>query len=149
MPIQEHVRLCILNYPSIFSNALDVYDHLFYTIGNGYEWKNGELVHIGGNNFEAHTIAEAIANEVDKNIKFARREKVFLDGVYQFSVDYMCKNIHTIMEVDKRVNDFSPSADFSFYPISQYSKCLNIPKDIKPDWLEAINKLNEIKEKLC
>ena len=32
-----------MQFPGIFPNALSVYNHLFYVIGNGYEWKDGVL----------------------------------------------------------------------------------------------------------
>ena len=44
MTLKETVRENLLNYPLLFKNALDVYDQLFCVIGNGYKWKDGELV---------------------------------------------------------------------------------------------------------
>jgi len=44
MSLRDTVRYCLLWYPSIFKNALDVYNHLFCVIGNGYDWKDGCLV---------------------------------------------------------------------------------------------------------
>lgn len=32
----------------------------------------------------------------------------------------------------------------SFYPISEYSKCLNVPGDVRPDWLEAVRETMEM-----
>jgi len=44
MNVENTVRTTLLEYPRIFRNSLDVYNHLFCVIGNGYEWINGELV---------------------------------------------------------------------------------------------------------
>lgn len=42
MKLKTLVKHLIMQWPSIFPNALAVYDHLFYVIGNGsYGWKNG------------------------------------------------------------------------------------------------------------
>ena len=36
-----------------------------------------------------------------------------------------------------------------YYPIYKgYSKCTTIPNDIKPDWLEGIKFINQLREKL-
>lgn len=34
--------------PELFKERADCLDHLFCTIGNGYEWVNGELIADGG-----------------------------------------------------------------------------------------------------
>lgn len=41
--VKDTLWKCLLNFPSIFPNALAVYDHWFCVCGNGYEWKDGEL----------------------------------------------------------------------------------------------------------
>lgn len=38
------IKKCLIHYPNLFGNRADVMEHLFLTIGNGYEWVNGELV---------------------------------------------------------------------------------------------------------
>ena len=44
MTVEETIKKCILSYPNIFKNKLDVYNHLFLTNGNGFKWVNGELI---------------------------------------------------------------------------------------------------------
>ena len=43
MRLKTLVKHLIMQFPGIFPNALSVYNHLFYVIGNGYEWKDGVL----------------------------------------------------------------------------------------------------------
>ena len=39
MKLKTCVKHCIMQYPTLYRNALDVYNHLFYLGGNGYDWK--------------------------------------------------------------------------------------------------------------
>lgn len=47
MKLKTLVKHLIMQHPDIFPNALAVYNHLFYVIGNGYRWKDGELHEVG------------------------------------------------------------------------------------------------------
>ena len=44
MNVELTIQDCFDNYPSLFKERADVLNHLFCTIGNGYDWVNGELV---------------------------------------------------------------------------------------------------------
>jgi len=44
MTVEKELKKCLLLYPSVFSNKWSVYHHWFCVGGNGYCWKNGELV---------------------------------------------------------------------------------------------------------
>lgn len=66
--VKDAVRDSLLMFPTIFKNALDVYDHLFCTNGNGYEWVDGCLVHNGykpGDKITVHTIKDAVLETLD------------------------------------------------------------------------------------
>ena len=44
MNVELTIQDCFDNYPGLFKERVDVLNHLFCVIGNGYDWKNGELV---------------------------------------------------------------------------------------------------------
>lgn len=44
MNAEDTIRYALMAWPLIETNRLTVLNHMFLTIGNGYEWKNGELV---------------------------------------------------------------------------------------------------------
>ena len=153
-----------MQYPSLFPNALAVYDHLFYVVGNGYSWKNGELQEIG---FKTKTKKQCIqdiindyANSLDNHIKELNEMKnngeindALFDKFVESCETKYAKNIERetcIVEHAKELTeDFIPYKGFIFYPFCEgYSECSRIPKDIKLDWLEGINKYNKIREKL-
>ena len=62
MKLKTLVKHLIMQWPGLFPNALAVYDHLFYVIGNGYNWKNGELYYIG---FKTKTKEQCIQAIID------------------------------------------------------------------------------------
>ena len=45
MTVRDTVIDMIRRHPLITKNKVDAYDHLFMTVGNGYEWVDGELVY--------------------------------------------------------------------------------------------------------
>lgn len=156
MNFESTVRDCLLNYPTIYPTALQVYDHLFCTCGNGYEWKNGELISLGEER-HANTIPEAISEfmkrRILENYKFYSKTEKLLEIFNKENEEY----IKQIMEVDNRmhmldipkVDPFAipskPSTyEFKFYPLCEYAKICNIPDDIKPDWLEAVERMYNI-----
>lgn len=167
MKLKTLVKHLIMQYPNIFPNALAVYNHLFYVIGNGYEWKDGELHEIGG---EIKQISEknCIKGMINSHTDFMnqtikiyneRKENGLID---EYLTEELTNNLkeqvkkdietetHIIKHAKELSEDFSvPGEIFVFYPICKgYSRCTTIPENIKPDWLEGINKINKLREKL-
>lgn len=158
MTTKETVRENLLNYPLIFKNALDVYDQLFCVCGNGYKWKGGELVSTSLNK-----VVKTKAGAVSHQIKEFFTDKMFwktvrLVGLFK-TIKIKMRRTHMlisrVLNVDKNIVDFSIKEDeefaktfkdykFKFYPLSSHSKICNLPDDIKPNWLEATQKMYEI-----
>jgi len=158
MTVKETVRENLLNYPLLFKNALNVYDHLFCVCGNGYRWKDGELVSKYTNRV-VKTKAGAMFCQIKNLITDRMKWKVLkLTGPVNATRAIMRRGrilVSRILDVDKNINDFSIKVDeemykyfkdykFSFYPLCEYSAICNLPDDIKSDWLEAAKKMYEI-----
>ena len=162
MKLKTYVKHCIMQYPLIYRNALDVYNHLFYVIGNGYEWKNGVLHAYG---FKTKSKLECIKAVIDEHIDSAKKREIDYKGEaiftsrlskqdiedliimsYKGDLKRALSEIEIVENAEKLAEDFTPQKDFKFYPICQYSKCMNIPEDVQPDWLEGINKINEFRK---
>lgn len=47
MKLELTIQKMFNDYPSLFKERADCLNHLFCTIGNGYDWENGELVDCG------------------------------------------------------------------------------------------------------
>lgn len=156
MTTKDTVRENLLNYPILFKNALDVYDHLFCVCGNGYRWKDGELVSTSTHR-RLKTKAGAALYQIKKLITDRMQWKVLmrLVGLVNAARTMMRRArliVSRVLDVDKNIVDLSIKDDeemakhfgdykFSFYPLSSYSTICNLPDDIKLDWLQAAKKM--------
>ena len=164
MKLKTLVKHLIMQWPGLFPNALAVYDHLFYVIGNGYNWKNGELYYIG---FKTKTKEQCIQAIIDhyteqyndrvKELTAMKDDKVISEEEFNKFIELRkaryAKDVESetyiVKHAKELAEDFTPYKGFIFYPFCEgYSECSRIPKDIKPDWLEGINMYNKIREKL-
>ena len=158
MTPKETVRENLLNYPLLFKNALDAYDQLFCVCGNGYKWKDGELVSTSLNKV-VKTKAGAMFCQIKDLITDRMRWKALkLTGLVNAAKAITRRArmiVSRVLDVDKNINDFSIKDDeemtkhfkdykFSFYPLFSSSAICSLPDDIKPDWLEAAKKMYEI-----
>lgn len=57
--------------------------------------------------------------------------------VIESTKDRSIRNINLIFNTSSSLTDFTPASDFQFSEITKYSKILNLPSDITPDWLDA------------
>lgn len=162
------VESCILNYPKLFPNALYVYNHLFCVVGNGYNWVNGELV-TNDTSLRYTTVENAIMeylnhalieqwNEDGVAVRFLSSFGKANDDISKYIRHlngYVVKDVETILNYKKLAEDFSIIENtyigdgfngFSFYPICEYSKIMQIPDDIKIDWLNAVYQMVDLME---
>lgn len=167
MTFEKTLRSSLMFWSYIFHNALEVYDHLFLVIGNGYEWKNGQLV---SHEDKKPNLREAIQKEIQTTFKYDDFDLDFYNAskdifesdteainyffetskkMKEHEVNGLLKRVDMIFNTDERMTDFSFEAieneityktlneKFMFYPISKYSEICNLPDNIKKDWLEA------------
>jgi hypothetical protein len=149
----RHIRLCPLNTKS----KLDIYNHLFLVLGNVYEWNEGELVEVYGNN-KILTIEEAIENEllnefhltlfnrsINRNIRIHNISSSECKDKIRERLKRYYKNIQTILHAEDIINheiDINEDKrEFNFYRLTTDSAIMNIPDNIKPDWLDGIKEL--------
>ena len=165
MKLKDSVINSIREYPSISGNKLDVYDHLFLTNGNGYDWVNGELIDKYNKRLNIISIEEAIDKLFNDEFRIDlttdrmffyigelnKEEKVVKESL-QYDLKRYAQNVKTIINAEKAVNqslfEIEPIISLEglepecfLYPLCEYSKIMNIPNDIKPDWLEGIKEL--------
>lgn len=165
MSFRNHLRKVMLTYPRLFPAPICVYDHLFLTIGNGYEWQDGELVYDDENSL-CNTVEEAIDKiknyyfELVKEIHSIHTKK---DGTFDNIVNRYIKEttryIHNILNIEDMLEDMSipnmydpalkegEENKFKFYGLSKYSAIANIPDDVHYDWIKAIKDFVDILDK--
>lgn len=66
--VEQTVRNDLLLWPSIHVNRFSVLHHLFCVIGNGFEWKNGELVETCSKGCKDVSIEEAVKRIIDDEL---------------------------------------------------------------------------------
>jgi hypothetical protein len=165
MNLKDSVIDSMREYPSISRNKLDVYDHLFLTNGNGYDWVNGELIDKYNEKPNIISIEEAIDKLFNDDYRIElttdrmffyigelnKDEKVVKESL-QYDLKRYAQNVKTIINAEKAVNqslfEIEPiitldglEPEYFLYPLCEYSKIMNIPNDIKSDWLDGIKEL--------
>ena len=66
--VEQTVRNDLLLWPSILVNRFNVLHHLFCVIGNGFEWKDGELVESGLKESKEFSIEDGIKKIIDDGL---------------------------------------------------------------------------------
>ena len=165
MKLKDSVINSMREYPSISRNKLDVYNHLFLTNGNGYDWVNGKLIE----EYDKRLYVMSIEEAIDKLFNDEYRIDVTTDRIchilelnnkgekvvkeyLQYNLERYARDVKTIINAEKAVNqnlfEIEPiislngiEPECTLYPLSNHSKIMNIPDDIKPDWLDGIKEL--------
>ena len=126
MNLEETIQYAYDFYPDLYQERYEVLDHLFFTIGNGFEWENGELVCHEDKKGYIRPLYIAQLDENDKAIQRIQSEQ------YN-KIKSLFKNF--------------PHLKRKWYPLCSYSKIFNLPKNIKKDWKDgAIEIINLFKE---
>lgn len=118
MTVETTIQQMFDAFPAVFCTRRDCYDHLFCVIGNGYEWRRGQLVRCDDD------------NDVDLE-----------------AYDYANKHPEA-KQSKENIEKFGSSDDlFSWYPLSEYSKINCVPNDVKTDWKRAVEECKEMMRK--
>lgn len=119
------VNVSLLAYPGIHPTRRHIINHLYCVNGNGYEWWEGRL-HEGTDE------------------KSAEVAKMLLNGdpetwIQKYVEDHDRKRFPGLYEIEERLRTLGipPKEEpkFHIYPICRYANIMNLPKDIRPDWL--------------
>ena len=165
MSFRDHLRKIMITYPSLFTAPVCVYDHIFLAAGNGYSWKDGELVYDDEYSL-CNTTEESI--EKIKNYYFELVKEIHVnhsrvDDTFNNIVDRYIKEstkyIHNILNIEDILDDLSipdmceyslnevRKSEFKFCELSKYSAIANIPDDVRYEWIKAIKDFVDILDK--
>lgn len=115
-------------YPDIFPTRKHALNQLFCVLGNGMEWKDGELVDIDNKYLKRYKMIEEISKA-----EFWREET--WNQSHQFYKDLY----------EDEPNKIPMEYRFDWYPLcTEYSKLYNYPEDIKDDWKKLIEECKEL-----
>lgn len=147
-------------YPSLFVDEADVLDHLFFTIGNGYEWVEGQLVDVCEERDELYVertqkkrierarkkLAEALNDFGEESILIQHyRDELALakkSPVAQRAEERRYRlrcAMNPVGNKRSQVHVFDKAGALKryVYPICEYSHIVSIPDDVQPDWFKA------------
>jgi hypothetical protein len=148
-------------YPEFFKERADCLNHLFCTLGNGWEWKNGQLVS-SDKEYKKFKVRELKTRFVNgkahqhnlmslRDVAVSFTLKGFLDRTTENTLD--ADKIDSIKQVLYEHYAKEGYADDKYYEkprnerwyfaiandwYAEYVPLFNIPKNIKPDWLAGI-----------
>jgi hypothetical protein len=142
MKYEDTLHSALLNYPTLWGyddyQELRVMDHLFLTIGNGYEWKRGQLVE----KFPERKLSWQMY--IEKAFRPLDTLRIVHDTftVTKLDAEKVPEHLKWCMTEEGIVNHFveeERTRGLWFYPVSErYSRGFNVPADIHPDWKAAL-----------
>lgn len=146
MTPKETIISNVLNYPLISQTNGEIQYHMFITIGNGYEWINGELVDEYDNYVLPSSIDDAIINLFkeykDENNIWSKHVKN--TGKVFPLLNHIEKQVLTILKANSMFDEpleiyFDKIKNESLLlNICEYSKIYDLPKEIKKDWYDCV-----------
>ena len=155
MTVEETLRRNLLIFPGLFPTALELFNHMFLVIGNGYYWVNGELVELvncRGIPKLKDIVLEKISTRLNPSsisILYRLAEASGSTAGIEKEVSEVIREVRLIFEVDQRITSFE-SPEYKFSELTEYSKLCCLPDDIKNDWLNAAEKMyNLLVERGC
>jgi hypothetical protein len=142
MKLEDAIAKSIYNYPSLFKDSnweksrIKVLDHLFLTIGNGYEWYDGYLTErVGKKVGRGYKKPEKYGKQ-----KFTQRpdevfftKPVYREASWSEEMKILIKDnpkFSGLLEMEER-SDYIPTP----YPVCEYSAIITAPDNIRSDWL--------------
>lgn len=145
MTVETTLQDMYNNYPTLFSNRQECYNHLFCTNGNGYVWKWGQIVE------DVYGLKDMEEIHVDDYKNPKTREAKQTEENIKMKQD-MDRDIHNclrdcdIEDGHEDPGEYNPNKHH-WYPLCKYALILNIPDDIKPDWKRAVDECIELLKK--
>ena len=127
-------------------SMLAVSIHMFTTVGNGLDWKNGELCYEFGEVPEDWYEGPRLI-EISEDCSASLRSKWLMENeVRKVRRNFVISNLETILEspVDSPLfeSDHSLNCTYLRHP-SKYSKSLVFPDDLTEEWADAIVRFND------
>lgn len=120
---------CYENWKTLYQTRPDVIDHVFYTIGNGYDWLDGAIVNTG-----PYDHIEAADSDLEDKMDGIAADWEELRKKHPDLPELPWKK-REHYKVGPHPDDHAPR---SFYPASErYSNLTLIPEDVTNDWLEV------------
>jgi hypothetical protein len=136
MTVHETIKQMMVEYPSLFPSRVQALHHLFWVNGNGYDWKKGELISIDPpHKTSPYRTVEWKKNHHEEWSRSAAHRETYekLFGKEEAALADLSK---FVIGNDNFVESYKIDLD-EVYPLCEYADILNVPENVKDDWLEA------------
>lgn len=120
------------NWPMMYAHAGGVLEFIYIVIGTGFDWEEGRLVCIYSDE-DGGTIADPPQDDEDLKLNDPPNQPLRVE----FEIDRLRRNAKALFvreNVDLLVFDIERDWD-SLYPLSEYSRVVSVPDDVRPDFL--------------
>lgn len=156
MNVNDTVRRCLWNYPTLYPSRLQALEHLLCVIGNGYEWDGGEIVycwpddpHLNSKGYrkdifqaehprpksDIYRMRDWMGFRNYDHIDDAELRAQLIDMPYRLAREDNDKVRYNHQHIDRLT--IEPGEIEHIYPMCQYSLIMCVPDDVKADWLDA------------
>jgi hypothetical protein len=149
--VAETMRRCLLNYPGIFPCPMAVATHWFTCIGNGMEWRDGELCHLSYRSPGSDYRTQMKYDDLDElEAILANYSSIIPNYNSGSNIEIMSQREgrkFVEQHIDILANGKVTVALFGYRPSSyyfiegicpQYARALNAPANITKDWAIAV-----------
>lgn len=144
---ERQIWYLIYYHPTFVRDRTVALDLLFCCISTGLKWEKGQIVDKVNDNY-------LTANKQDMyNLDHEIYKKAFINTLSMnggmFGNELKASNIKQMREYNYEMNCIAEytlkniqrattvaHVPKSFYPLGKYSKLMEVPKNVKPDWLE-------------
>lgn len=155
MTVRDTIIDMLRRYPLITKNKVDVYDHLFLTVGNGFEWRDGELVYWNEEQRYKMSIEDAIRKQLfgtDKDIIMTAVFKSHLNDVRYDFLETDVSNEHDMI-IDLKAGELTEKMNNQKVRLmDQISKILHAEEEAdNPCWMHNESDLYDMSgySKIC
>lgn len=149
MKFVDTVKHIMATYPSVNENVVDVYNHLFLSIENAFNWVDGELVSDTLTKANSISCTDKLLANLISSIKDISSAKIpSCDSLIDKTFANYKKVLSTITQMENSIcNIYIPQGTeepFEFSELHKYSELANLPDNIKSDWLCAAKRFVEL-----
>lgn len=147
MRFVDTVKHIMATYPNCNENVLDVYNHLFLTIGNDFDWVDGELVSDTLNKTSSISCTDKLLTNLHSRIKIISDVKSSLrNNLIDRTFENYKNVLSTITLMENSICNMSipTESQVVFDDLNEFSKLANLPDNIKIDWLCAAKRFVEL-----
>jgi hypothetical protein len=133
MTVETTLQDMFDRFPTLFATRQECFNHLFMTVGCGYDWMFGQLVISGQYNKEIHEkdYLNPKVVKAEQSIENIEMKNKMDREMHEFN------RMEALEEDDVDIGPYDPNKRH-WSEITTSSNILDVPDDIKPDWKAAV-----------